>query len=291
MLTAEEKYQRRLQQARAAQARHRAKRHLERYGPGVGDQRGKADLGTIACEVCKTVVTKKARTQRRCKECSRRRYVLPPAATNGPVSRIAIKGRALNETVRSSIAWDWRDINLLWYVRFALPYDVAGSKNYLHGRAASEPSKVFVQKRARGYRELIGWHAKVAARGIRIVQNKLYIDIFVQMPAHRGDAVNFVDTVCDGLKVALGLDDKWFCIRRVDWEVCKTDPRIFIGFGQEEAEDVVICQSCGRLLPLEAFPKNWRGKFGVNKQCKECLIVAPFVPEPPEEFELASNDA
>jgi hypothetical protein len=109
-----------------------------------------------------------------------------------------------------------------------------------------------------------------ALRGRDIKQNKLWIDLFVQKPDARGDAVNLVDLVCDALKKAAGVDDRWFSIRHLDWEIVKVNPQIFVGLGQEEVSDVQACSCCGRLLTFDAFGKRKSNKSGIGRVCYEC---------------------
>lgn len=102
------------------------------------------------------------------------------------------------------------------------------------------------------------------------MQNRVWLDILVQKPNQRGDAVNFVDLICDAAKSAIGIDDRWFSIRRLDWQIVKDDPKIYIGIGQEDVPAVQACSSCGRLLPFSEFHKNTRLQNGVSRNCKEC---------------------
>jgi uncharacterized Zn-finger protein len=109
-----------------------------------------------------------------------------------------------------------------------------------------------------------------AISGKKIYRNKVWIDIFVQKPDHRGDAINFVDLIADAIKVAIGIDDRWFSIRRVDWQIVKENPRIFIGIGQQDLFDSKICSYCGRILPEKNFSKSGR-------ECRECTSQKKFM--------------
>lgn len=104
----------------------------------------------------------------------------------------------------------------------------------------------------------------------RIVHNKVWIDIMVQKPDHRGDAVNVIDLVCDALKVAIGVDDRWFCIRRLDWEVVRTDPQLFIGIGQDSCQDCQVCSYCGQIKELSEFHVSKHSHLGVGRVCRRC---------------------
>lgn len=60
---------------------------------------------------------------------------------------------------------------------------------------------------------------------------KVYISIFAELSNHRGDAVNLIDTLMDSIKVAIGVDDRWFAIKSLDWEIRK-DGKIRIDIEQ-----------------------------------------------------------
>ena len=104
-----------------------------------------------------------------------------------------------------------------------------------------------------------------------IVHNKVWIDILVQKPNHKGDAVNVVDLVCDAVKDAIDrVDDRWFCIRRLDWQIVKGDPRLFVGVGQDSDEDCQVCSYCGQIKPLPEFNAARNQPLGVGRECKAC---------------------
>lgn len=50
-------------------------------------------------------------------------------------------------------------------------------------------------------------------------KKKVYITIFAELSNHRGDAVNLVDTLLDAVKGAINIDDRWFAIKSLDWEI------------------------------------------------------------------------
>jgi hypothetical protein len=156
-----------------------------------------------------------------------------------------------------------------WYVRFAVPFSYSASKNAIY--ALRRKGHVALRREAREYRDAITLAARSALRDRTIVRHKLWIDLFVEKADHKGDAVNVVDTVCDAIKVAIDLDDRWFCIRRVDWSVNKYEPQILIGISQElGAIDSQVCSYCGRILPFSAFSKNVGNLHGISRTCREC---------------------
>ena len=119
-------------------------------------------------------------------------------------------------------------------------------------------------------REQITTELKVALAGRRIAHNKVWIDILVQKPNHKGDAVNVIDLVCDAVKDALPVDDRWFCIRRLDWEICKGDGQLILGVGQDSDTDCQVCSYCGRIKPFTEFNAARHQPLGIGRECKEC---------------------
>lgn len=225
------------------------------------------------CAGCGNGFIKNSGVHKMCPECQRKRAVAIYTKSNDQLStRAVIKGIATNNAYVGSIADAGRPLEFAWIVRFAFPFDQAGSKNsaYVRGRPSQPAKKIALQERHRSYRDALILQAKTVLAGRPIKRNKVWIDIFVQFPWHKGDAVNFVDMVCDALKVALGIDDKWFCINRVDWEICKTEPRLFISVAQEEVEDCLICSTCGLLKPDREFSLNRATNSGRHSRCKDC---------------------
>ena len=182
------------------------------------------------------------------------------------------------ESIRSIPRGDERSIEwfnekppeLMWMVKIAVPFTYAFSKNHIYaGRGIGH---VFLRKETRANQDSITLLLREALRDVEIKHNKLWIELLVQKPNQRGDAINVLDVICDGIKKATGIDDRWYSVRRIDWEIKKTDPQIFIGIGQERCEDSIICSDCGALKPLDQFKKNKSTPHvGVTRRCKQCL--------------------
>lgn len=167
---------------------------------------------------------------------------------------------------RSSGTWMAEDVTPIWIVRVCVPFSYAASKNHIY--AVTGQGHRTLRSESSDLRQRLVDEMVLALKGRRIAQAKLWIDILVQKSNHRGDAVNVVDLICDGLVHATGLDDRWYCIRRLDWEIVKEDPVIYIGIGQETREDQRVCSACGQLLPFEAFgPADTKR---IARYCKEC---------------------
>ncbi len=178
---------------------------------------------------------------------------------------------AISETIKEE-AWGLtREVTLLWYVRLQMPFSSAFSKNRIYQKGSE--NKPFVKSSAgRAASDEVIIRARNALRlaNIRPVEAKVWVDLFVQKAEHRGDAVNVVDLVCDALKVALDVDDRWFSIRRLDWSVVRNDPMLYIGMGQETDRPHKICSICKRCLPFESFPPNKARPDALHNACMEC---------------------
>jgi len=79
-----------------------------------------------------------------------------------------------------------------------------------------------------------------------------------------------VDLVCDAIKAAVDIDDRWFCIRRLDWEIVKINPQLFLKIGQEDNRDAQICSHCGQIKELSEFNRQKHGRLGVTRICRQC---------------------
>lgn len=159
--------------------------------------------------------------------------------------------------------------DLIWVMRVSVPFSYAASKNHIYVKRRS--GHVALRREVMAKRREITLAVRAALGCRRVAHNKVWLDLLVQKPDHRGDAVNVVDLVCDAVKDALGVDDRWFCIRRLDWEVAKTDPRLFIGVGQDSDLDCQVCSHCGSVKPLDQFTRRKTARLGVGRACRACL--------------------
>lgn len=166
----------------------------------------------------------------------------------------------------------WCDLN--WLIKINFPFDWCISKNAIYTLRAK--GHVALRREARAYRDGIATllRSAIRASGVEIVQNKLWLDLFIEKSNHKGDAVNTVDTICDAVKVATGLDDRWFAIRYLDWSVNKHSPHVHLGIGQEDVKPSQICSFCGRLLSFDYFSTNRSRKNGIHRTCRECTAAS-----------------
>lgn len=226
----------------------------------------------IICADCGGGAPRTGPNQRYCAPCSTARSELRAKVAEDAHARMPRihkpESEALSVAAATSIGDVIGPINLLWLVRISVPFNWAVSKNHQH--ALDRRGHLFLRKESQTYRELIGYTMKQALAGRRIAHNKVWLDFFVQKPNNRGDAINVVDSLSDALKPVLGVDDRWYAIRRLDWEIVKKDPKIFIGVGQTSDEDVQACSFCGRILSLESFTRRAGNILGRDRACKIC---------------------
>lgn len=123
---------------------------------------------------------------------------------------------------------------------------------------------------ARSRRDLLVFMLRAKLKGRRIANTVLVVWIHVELPNHKGDAINCLDLVCDAIEIATGLDDRWYEIGRLTWAVIKKDPQLSVRIGQFSTEDVQICGTCGLLLALDGFGKG-TNKLGKATTCRDCL--------------------
>lgn len=240
----------------------------------------------ITCELCGVAAERTGTKQSYCKECSEKRdlerkrlWARDNGQTPNPetVRRRNVARRELAKEVAKSaqdgfaedVAWDASGVvDLLWFVRVSVPFTYNISKNAIY--SMTRRGHVFLRKNHHGARNAIALAIKQALKGRRIVQNKVWIDLYVQKPNHKGDAINVVDAVCDAIKVVAGIDDRWFCIRRLDWQVAKHEPKIFIGVGQNSEIDSQVCSVCGAIKPFSEFGRRTHNKNGIARECNQC---------------------
>ncbi len=240
-------------------------------------------LQGIICQGCGKPAVKSSATQKYCKACARPQQMQRqkdwqqkhPKSVGSPKKReitrqlsAVERGAGLNKKERLGILSWYYEPDLVWLHRVAIPFSWSGSKNHIYARGRKA---VYLREGARAFRTQLATMIKASIRNNPIVQNKVWIDILVQKPNQKGDAINFLDLICDAVKDAIGVDDRWYCIRRLDWQIVKNDPKIFVGIGQEAVEASQVCSHCGRILPLASFWKCPSSPRGHSGACKECL--------------------
>lgn len=168
------------------------------------------------------------------------------------------------------VLWPGR-YGYVWEVVCSIPFNYGLSKNAMHGYDP-RTGRVFVTKAAKSIIAELAATVSVAVREKPIAHNKLWLELFVQKPDHTGDAVNVLDLVCDAVKKAIPrVDDRWYSVAGIDWQIVKTGPKLFLRLGQTSTADVQVCSYCGRALPFKNFPKRSKTVLGIGSDCRECL--------------------
>lgn len=240
---------------------------------------------TIICQRCNTPTGKRWHgTQKYCIPCSvevqRQRKLAWNQKYHGEIQErrrpkvlaqyserraILIKAGA-DESDRSAkqILWDSnKRPDLINVLRLKFPFTWALSKNYQWGYGRG--GYVFLRRESKEAREKITAYLQRQDHGF--VQGKIWIDICVQKPDHKGDAVNFVDAICDAIKKGIAIDDRWFSLGLVDWQIVKKNPQIIVSIGQEYREPRQICCYCGAMKTYDHF----QGKKKIGRECRACL--------------------
>lgn len=240
----------------------------------------------LECQKCGKVVLRKSMNQKYCERCSEISHQEIKARYRGKNRELCNKQtiecnkkfsekskkhivdikRESDEKNRSSMFWEIDNTKIDLVFRFSVPFDFNYSKNSIWSLGRKR-GHVFVRKEINLLREALANIVKTC--GIKWRVNKLYLDILVQKPSLRGDAINVIDTIADSIKKSVGIDDNWFSIRRLDWEIVRDNPRIFIGIGQEN-EDKYPCNVCGTFKTFDHYPKDKSSRFGISTPCKEC---------------------
>lgn len=246
---------------------------------------------TITCQCCGRETQKRSNgLQKYCEKCSeikdkerKRRWSLKNPTTNEYFqNRSKIikqitnqKGIEINNTTRNSIFWieeSEEKVDFNTEIRIAIPFSEVYSKNALTSSRSDMGHKSIREQRNQLMSELVS-KIKQTSRTIKWQEDKVWIDLFIQKPNHKFDAINFVTTICDSIKEAIQVDDKWFSIRKLDWQIIKENPLIFIGISQVQEGNKRTCSKCGRILHLEMFWKDSSDRFGIGRECKDCMTL------------------
>jgi len=112
-------------------------------------------------------------------------------------------------------------------IKVTIPYTTVLSKNLSHYNIAINkrvPTKAYTVTL-----KVIGMliRGEMNKRAVAFQKGKVWLDIMIYRPDMRADPPNFIDSICDGVKSALGIDDRFYA-GSWDWELDKKNPRIEI---------------------------------------------------------------
>src|SRR5512139_1740235 len=175
-------------------------------------------IPAIICAKCGQPTPKRAAMQLYCIKCSgevdsarrykrKREVAWSPAIERGLAISASTARRSLTE--RTS---DGSLSNRAWFISFKVPYSQAASKNFVWGIGMGG-GHVFKRQQSRDYQGLIESKVRDLVTNIKVFNNKVWVDLFVQKPNHKSDAINVISVICDGIKKGIGLDDRWFSIQ------------------------------------------------------------------------------
>lgn len=178
-------------------------------------------------------------------------------------------GRERNATIEDRKD-DHFNANHMHGIRVSIPFSGSVSKNYLNH---SKNGGVFWAKDTAAAREALTW--KIKALRHPFFKGKIWLKIFVQRPNMVGDSINTIDIIADAVKDAIGIDDRWFSIESVDWQIVKDDPQIFVWVKQDIKEAHELCSGCGEITPLSSFLPSVIKRAQENRKqgqkfCGEC---------------------
>lgn len=152
---------------------------------------------------------------------------------------------------------------LAWSARAEVPLDSGWSKNRMwlpragtHARRLSPDARARRDGLADALRAELGDDVRPNGLVRPVVQDRLLVAVAAHKRDHRGDAVNVLDMVLDAVERATGLDDRWFEVAGLCWDVRPTDPSLVVAIGQQRRRDRAVCSVCGLVLPVGKFPKG-----------------------------------
>lgn len=249
---------------------------------------------TFNCQCCGKDTLRRGSYQKYCPPCSQQKaterknaYYKKNRKEDGYIARATENRKALDKDLRQTCLpeagkarTETRSVidpfcrpDLEWICRIVIPFTGAASKNAVYGISGWH---VFKRQAGQAFQQLVEQRAAEAMRqsGITPVQNKVWVSIHVEKPNNRFDAINVIDSIADGLKKAIGVDDRWFSIGGLDWSICKDEPRFIIEFGQDSLSHVQACSCCGQLQDLSEYGKSTGRPLGVHRICKSCTSLA-----------------
>lgn len=151
-----------------------------------------------------------------------------------------------------------------------LPFTWKLSKNYKLGRS-SHNGRVYIPADVRAAMDDLKARVRDATAGQEWLDGKVWIRILAEMPNRQGDAINFIESVADAVKDAIGVDDNWFSVE-LDWVLSRDDPKIHLTIEQDVMEHRRFCTHCGEEKPLVEFTRLARNvrQRGYDYVCRPC---------------------
>lgn len=203
------------------------------------------------CKKCKTETERRSAVQKYCLKCSEEMNLLRMNKTVEEsryyCNKKSKEGRLRYHTRGNKINENWFDDferpkpNFIHVWELPFTWDLSKNRIYSLG---SRRGHVFIRSEVKQARARI--EKMVSSIKDKMFRGKVWIDILVEKPNNKGDAVNFVDSICDAIKKGLDIDDRYFSIGRVDWRIRKINPQIYLAIYQTIMEHHFYCMYCGR---------------------------------------------
>lgn len=228
------------------------------------------------CAECGSIAVKRSAMQKYCVPCSdsrsikRRTKWAKEVGYRSRKTKLTTRGIQISSACRADMTEPPQPPKLLWWRSTSLPFSWRASKNHIFSNSIDTGGHIAKRKARIAYMEEVIVKIKECLADVTVVKNKVWLDFIIQKPMQNGDAVNIVDTLCDAIKQAIGVDDRWFSIRSLDWQIVKHNPMLFIGIGQESSTIVQACSSCGGILSYDKFQNNKGMPNGISRNCLVC---------------------
>ena len=129
-----------------------------------------------------------------------------------------------------------------WQFGFTIPANRPGLSKNRKFAVAANSGRIITSRESRETEYEIMLACKDAANAAGVVlplpTRKIWLALMVEKTTPRSDAINVIDLVCDGVKKAIEVDDRWFALWRVDWRIVHpdTEPQLrgIIGLSRPE---------------------------------------------------------
>lgn len=117
-----------------------------------------------------------------------------------------------------------------WMARIVVEVDPAELSD--NKRYACRTKKALADRQRR-LRDAISALVVEKTRGCAVTKSRTWLAIHVAKKDHRSDAINVLKCVADAVKRAIDVDDRWYEVRNLSWEIDAARPRVEIEVGQD----------------------------------------------------------
>jgi hypothetical protein len=177
-----------------------------------------------------------------------------------------------------------REFKTILKVKF--PWSSSLLKNRYRGYAWHKGGMhVYIKKQSRDMIEnlILYVRAEMKRQKVKFFKNRVSFALDVEKPKQKIDAINLIDCVADMLKVAIGVDDSWYEVHAITWNIIKVDPHVTLYVCQKKDScfDAFSCTYCGRIRPITELTERFQKIFaetGITKGrvvCNDCRIRTP----------------